>query len=146
MTDIEFSPNPDNIAGIRHTIESSFERRASLIPEEIEGSVRPAVEQAIAGLESGHLRVAGPGEGEHGWQVNEGLKKAVLLYIRMNEMAVVEAAPAPMREKIEARFEGFDEAAFREVGVRVVPGAVARRGSQLGSDVVLMPSFVNNRA
>src|SRR5690625_2348599 len=143
MTDIEFSPNPDNIAGIRHTIESSFERRASLIPEEIEGSVRPAVEQAIAGLESGHLRVAGPGEGEHGWQVNEWLKKAVLLYFRINEMAVVEAEPAPFWDKIEARFEGFDEAAFRELGGGVVPGAVARRCSHRGRDVVLMPSFVN---
>lgn len=143
MTDTELSPDPDAIAGIRHTIESAFERRAALAPEEIRASVRPAVERAMAGLESGHLRVAEPGEGAHGWQVNAWLKKAVLLYFRINDMAVVEAKPAPFWDKIEARFAGHDEAAFRALGVRVVPGAIARRGSHLGRDVVLMPSFVN---
>ena len=143
MTDTDFNTDPDNIAGLRHTIESAFTRRSALIPEEIEGSVRPAVEEAMAGLESGYLRVAEPGDGEHGWQVNEWLKKAVLLYFRINEMAVVEADPAPFWDKIEARFEGYDEAEFRKLGVRVVPGAIARRGSHLGRDVVLMPSFVN---
>ena len=143
MSDTEFNANPDNVAGLRHTIESAFNRRSALIPEEIEGSVRPAVEEALDGLESGHLRVAEPGEGEHGWQVNEWLKKAVLLYFRINEMELVEADPAPFWDKIEPRFEGYDEAAFRALGVRVVPGAVARRGSHMGRDVVLMPSFVN---
>ncbi|MGO1540407.1 MAG: 2,3,4,5-tetrahydropyridine-2,6-dicarboxylate N-succinyltransferase [Luteimonas sp.] len=143
MIDTEFSPDPDAIAGIRHTIESAFERRTALVPDEIEASVRPAVEQAMAGLESGHLRVAEPGDGDHGWQVNAWLKKAVLLYFRINDMAVVDAQPAPFWDKIEARFAGHDEAAFRSLGVRVVPGAIARRGSHLGRDVVLMPSFVN---
>ena len=143
MSDTEFNANPDNVAGLRHTIESAFNRRSALIPEEIEGSVRPAVEEALDGLESGHLRGAEPGEGEHGWQVNEWLKKAVLLYFRINEMELVEADPAPFWDKIEPRFEGYDEAAFRALGVRVVPGAVARRGSHMGRDVVLMPSFVN---
>lgn len=143
MSDNEFNPHPDNVARLRHTIESAFARRSALIPEEIEGAVRPAVEEALDGLESGHLRVAGPGEGEHGWQVNEWLKKAVLLYFRLNEMAVVEAEPAPFWDKIEPRFTGYDETAFRALGVRVVPGAIARRGSHMGRDVVLMPSFVN---
>ena len=141
MTHYDFSE--ETITGIRHTIESAFTRRTALIPEEIEGSVRPAVEHALVGLEAGYLRVAEPGEGSHGWQVNEWLKKAVLLYFRINEMALVEAWPAPFWDKIEARFAGFDEAEFRKLGVRVVPGAVARRGSHLGRDVVLMPSFIN---
>ncbi|MDH5823415.1 2,3,4,5-tetrahydropyridine-2,6-dicarboxylate N-succinyltransferase [Luteimonas sp. RD2P54] len=124
------------------TIDSAFERRAALTPEEISGAVRPAVEQAMLGLEAGVLRVAEP-DGRGGWRVNAWLKKAVLLYFRVNDMAVVDARPAPFWDKVEARFAGHDEAAFRALGVRVVPGAVARRGSHLGRDVVLMPSFVN---
>ena len=56
---------------------------------------------------------------------------------------MIEAQPAPFWDKVESRFAGYDEARFREAGVRVVPGAVARRGTYLGKDVVLMPSFVN---
>ena len=127
---------------LKSTIESAFERRAELTPAEIEGSTRDAVERAISGLESGALRVAEP-DGQGGWKVNEWLKKAVLLYFRVNEMQLVDAQPAPFWDKVEARFAGFDEAQFRAAGVRVVPGAVARRGSYVGRDVVLMPSFVN---
>lgn len=127
---------------LKSAIESAFERRAELTPAEIEGSLRDAVERAISGLESGALRVAEP-DGQGGWKVNQWLKKAVLLYFRVNEMEVVEAQPAPFWDKVEARFAGFDEAKFRAAGVRVVPGAVARRGSYVGHDVVLMPSFVN---
>jgi 2,3,4,5-tetrahydropyridine-2-carboxylate N-succinyltransferase len=125
----------------QRTIEDAWERRTALSPEEIGDVVRPAVEQAMAGLERGELRVAEPGA--DGWQVNEWLKKAVLLYFRVNDMAVVDAQPAPFWDKVEARFAGFDAARFKAMGVRVVPGAVARRGTYFGRDVVLMPSFVN---
>ena len=141
------SPAKKSAAGapadeLRFTIESAFERRAALTAAEIEGSTRPAVERAIDGLESGRLRVAEP-DGRGGWQVNEWLKKAVLLYFRVNDMAVVESRPAPFWDKVESRFAGYDEAKFRKAGVRVVPGAIARRGSHFGKDVVLMPSFTN---
>ena len=128
-------------SGVQRTIEDAWERRATLTAEETGDVVRPAVEAAIQGLESGELRVAEPGEG--GWRVNEWLKKAVLLYFRVNDMAVVEAQPAPYWDKVEARFAGFDADRFKALGVRVVPGAVARRGTYFGRDVVLMPSFVN---
>ena len=127
---------------LKASLESAFERRTELSAGEIAETVRPAVAQAIAGLESGNLRVAEP-DGNGGWKVNEWLKKAVLLYFRVNDMAVIEAQPAPFWDKVESRFAGYDEARFREAGVRVVPGAVARRGTYLGKDVVLMPSFVN---
>jgi 2,3,4,5-tetrahydropyridine-2,6-dicarboxylate N-succinyltransferase len=127
---------------LKSAIESAFERRAELAPDETEATVRPAVEQAINGLETGALRVAEP-DGQGGWKVNEWLKKAVLLYFRVNDMAVIDAQPAPFWDKIPARFEGYGEAEFRKAGVRVVPGAVARRGTYFGKDVVLMPSFVN---
>ncbi|MDR6992825.1 2,3,4,5-tetrahydropyridine-2,6-dicarboxylate N-succinyltransferase [Luteimonas sp. 3794] len=127
---------------LQTTIEDAFARRAELTAAEICDAVKPAVEQAMQGLESGELRVAEP-DGNGGWQVNEWLKKAVLLYFRTNDMALVDAQPAPFWDKVEARFAGFDEAKFKAAGVRVVPGAAVRRGTYFGRDVVLMPSFVN---
>ncbi|TWT20200.1 2,3,4,5-tetrahydropyridine-2,6-dicarboxylate N-succinyltransferase [Luteimonas marina] len=129
-------------ADTQRIIEDAWERRAALGAEEIGDSVKPAVERAMLGLESGELRVAEPAA-DGGWQVNQWLKKAVLLYFRVNDMAVVEAQPAPFWDKVEARFAGFDAEQFKAAGVRVVPGAVARRGTYFGRDVVLMPSFVN---
>lgn len=131
-----------DLSALQRDIESAFERRASLSDEEIQGSTKALVGRAIDGLESGQLRVAEP-DGEGGWKVNEWLKKAVLLYFRVNDMALVESQPAPFWDKVEARFSGYDEARFRAAGVRVVPGTVARRGSYFGRDVVLMPSFTN---
>ncbi|KGM56495.1 2,3,4,5-tetrahydropyridine-2,6-carboxylate N-succinyltransferase [Lysobacter arseniciresistens ZS79] len=127
---------------LRVVIESAFERRTMLTPEEVEGSTRPTVERVIEGIESGEFRVAEP-DGQGGWKVNEWLKKAVLLYFRTQDMEVVEADPAPFWDKIPARFADFDEPAFRQLGARVVPGAIVRRGAHIGKDVVLMPSFVN---
>lgn len=127
---------------LKVVIDSAFDRRTTLTPEEMEGSTRPAVERVIDGIESGEFRVAEP-DGNGGWQVNEWLKKAVLLYFRTQDMEVVEADPAPYWDKIPARFADFDEAAFRQLGARVVPGALVRRGAHIGKDVVLMPSFVN---
>ena len=128
-------------SGVQRTIEDAWERRTTLTAEETGDVVAPAVEAAMQGLESGELRVAEPAA--DGWRVNEWLKKAVLLYFRVNDMAVVDAQPAPYWDKVEARFAGFDAERFKAMGVRVVPGAVARRGTYFGRDVVLMPSFVN---
>ncbi|MBT2748204.1 2,3,4,5-tetrahydropyridine-2,6-dicarboxylate N-succinyltransferase [Lysobacter sp. ISL-42] len=133
------SPGADEL---KFMIDSAFERRGMLTPDEIEGSTRPTVERVIDGLEQGEFRVAEP-DGKGGWTVNEWLKKAVLLYFRVNDMQVVEADPAPFWDKVPARFEGYGEADFRKLGARVVPGAIARRGAYIGKDVVLMPSFVN---
>ncbi|WP_045727899.1 2,3,4,5-tetrahydropyridine-2,6-dicarboxylate N-succinyltransferase [Xanthomonas sp. GPE 39] len=127
---------------LKFMIDSAFERRAMLTLDEIEGSTRPVVNRVIDGLETGEFRVSEP-DGHGGWKLNEWLKKAVLLYFRVNEMAVIEAQPAPFWDKVESRFAGYHEAEFRKAGVRVVPGAVARRGSYFGKDVVLMPSFTN---
>ncbi|MDE2408117.1 MAG: 2,3,4,5-tetrahydropyridine-2,6-dicarboxylate N-succinyltransferase [Xanthomonadaceae bacterium] len=130
------------IAQLRVTLEDAWEQRADLTADAIAAQVQPAVAQAIAGLEQGTLRVAEP-DGNGHWQVNQWLKKAVLLYFRTQDMQVMDGAPAPFWDKVPARFAGFDEAAFRQLGVRVVPGAVVRAGSHIGKDVVLMPSFVN---
>jgi len=135
-------PATTGIDELRFMVESAWERRTMLTPEEMEGSTRPTVERVIDGLESGEFRVAEP-DGKGGWSVNEWLKKAVLLYFRTQEMELVEADPAPFWDKVPARFAGFDESQFRKLGARVVPGAIARRGTFIGKDVVLMPSFLN---
>jgi len=121
---------------LQHRIDTAFDAPA------VTEDTRAAVREAIDGLESGRWRVAEP-DGQGGWRVNQWLKKAVLLYFRVNEMAVIDAAPAPFWDKVESRFAGFDETRFRTAGVRVVPGAIARRGTYFGKDVVLMPSFTN---
>ena len=130
------------LADLQPIIESAFERRATLFAAEVEGSLREVVETVVGALESGTARVAEPNS-DGTWRVNEWLKKAVLLYFRCNDMSLVEAEPAPFWDKVPLRFAGFDAADFRELGARVVPGAVVRRGAHIGRDVVLMPSFVN---
>ena len=132
----------DTHARLQTAIDDAWERRADLAADEIEASVKPAVDRVISGLESGEFRVAEPCDAG-GWQVNQWLKKAVLLYFRTQQMEVVDAQPAPFWDKVPARFAGYGEAEFRALGARVVPGAIARRGAYIGRDVVLMPSFVN---
>jgi 2,3,4,5-tetrahydropyridine-2-carboxylate N-succinyltransferase len=131
-------PNTEQLQAI---IEDAFERRATLSVAEIDGSTRPAVEEAIDLLESGKARVATPSG--KGWETQQWLKKAVLLYFRVNDMQLVESYPAPFWDKVPLRFEGFDEGDFQKLGARVVPGAIVRAGAHIGKDVVLMPSFVN---
>ena len=127
---------------LRHIVETAWERRAELAPTNAGTELSAAVGQVLDGLESGELRVAEPDDAG-GWRVNQWLKKAVLLSFRLNPNVVMDAAPAPYFDKVPLRFEGFDAGRFREVGARVVPGAVVRRGAHVARDVVLMPSFVN---
>ena len=131
-----------SVEELKFHIDSAWERRTMLTPEEIEWATRPSVERVIEGMESGEFRVAEP-DGKGGWQVNEWLKKAVLLYFRTRDMTLMECEPAPFWDMVPLRFQGFGESQFRKLGVRVVPGTVVRRGTYLGKDVVLMPSFVN---
>jgi 2,3,4,5-tetrahydropyridine-2-carboxylate N-succinyltransferase len=135
-------PKGSGVDELRFMIDSAWERRTMLTPEELEGSTAPTVERVISGLESGEFRVAEP-DGNGGWLVNEWLKKAVLLYFRTQEMELIEAEPAPFWDKVPARFADFDESQFRKLGARIVPGAVVRRGTFIGKDAVLMPSFIN---
>ncbi|HSN00766.1 MAG TPA: 2,3,4,5-tetrahydropyridine-2,6-dicarboxylate N-succinyltransferase [Rudaea sp.] len=127
---------------LRHIIESAWDRRAELTPTNAGAELSAAIEKVLDGLESGALRVAGP-DADGNWRVNEWLKKAVLLSFRIHPNTVMDAAPSPYFDKVPLRFEGFDASQFREVGARVVPGAVVRRGAHIACDVVLMPSFVN---
>ena len=129
-------------ATLEAAIANAWENRASVTPAS--SDVREPIEAALALLDSGTARVAEP-DGAGGWKVNQWLKQAVLLSFRLNDNAVIDggAAGAPAYDKVPSKFEGWGENRFRAAGFRVVPGAVARRGSHIGKGVVLMPSFVN---
>jgi 2,3,4,5-tetrahydropyridine-2-carboxylate N-succinyltransferase len=116
----------------REVIEAAWEARASLEPTH---ELRRAVEAAIAGLDSGKLRVAEKVDGE--WVTHQWLKKAVLLSFRLQDNRVVDGK---YYDKVPSKFEAFD---FQAGGFRVVPPAAARRGAYIAKNVVLMPSFVN---
>lgn len=130
-------------ADLARTIEAAWEDRAG-IGADTSGPVREAVEAALALLDSGEARVAEKSGGQD-WQVNQWLKKAVLLSFRLNDMALIEGGPGGggWWDKVPSKFEGWDAARFRAAGFRAVPGAVVRRGAYIAPGAVLMPSFVN---
>lgn len=128
-------------------IDAAWEKRAD-INASTKGEVRDAVNEALAALDSGKMRVAERRldvEGPQAWVVNQWLKKAVLLSFRLNDMAMISGAPggASWWDKVDSKFLGMDAAAFGQAGFRAVPGAVVRRSAFIGKSVVLMPSFVN---
>jgi 2,3,4,5-tetrahydropyridine-2-carboxylate N-succinyltransferase len=127
---------------IETLINDAFERRNELTATEIESQLRPAVEQVIDLLESGERRVAEP-DGQGGWTVNQWLKKAVLLYFRINGNHVVDGGAAQAFDKVPLRFAHGNDAELQNLGARVVPGALVRRGAHIAKDAVLMPSYVN---
>ncbi|MDE0877977.1 MAG: 2,3,4,5-tetrahydropyridine-2,6-dicarboxylate N-succinyltransferase [Sphingomonas bacterium] len=124
-------------------IDAAWEGRAA-IGLDTTGEVRDAVDSALALLDKGAARVAEP-DGQGGWQVNQWLKKAVLLSFRLNDNAVIDggAAGAAAFDKVPSKFAGWGEKDFHAGGFRIVPGAVARRGSYIAKGAILMPSFVN---
>jgi 2,3,4,5-tetrahydropyridine-2-carboxylate N-succinyltransferase len=129
-------------ADLAATIDAAFEARAE-INLATKGEVREAVETALALLDSGQARVAEKIDGK--WQVNQWLKKAVLLSFRLNDNKLIEGAPGGSSywDKVPTKFEGWGENRFREAGFRAVPGAIVRHSAHIGKGVILMPSFVN---
>jgi len=121
------------------TIDDGFERRDTLRGDEQE--LGSAVSEAIRLLDSGQLRVAEKIDGE--WQVNQWLKKAVLLSFRLNDNQLVAGTHSNFYDKVPMKYATYDEARFRADGVRVVPDAIVRHGAHVAKDVVLMPSYVN---
>jgi 2,3,4,5-tetrahydropyridine-2,6-dicarboxylate N-succinyltransferase len=123
-------------------IDDAFERRNALSQSEIESHLRPALAQVMELLEAGEQRVAEP-DGQGGWKVNPWLKKAVLLYFRINGSRVVDGGPALAFDKVPLRFTHGNDIELENLGARVVPGALVRRGAHIARDAVLMPSYVN---
>ena len=122
-------------------IDLAWESRASLSASNAP-EVRAAVDSVISELNAGRLRVA-ERQGVGRWTVNQWVKKAVLLSFRLNDNRVMRAGDLGFFDKVETKFSHLDAEAMRASGVRVVPPAVARRGSYIAKNVVLMPSYVN---
>jgi 2,3,4,5-tetrahydropyridine-2-carboxylate N-succinyltransferase len=130
-------------AELAKTIDDAFEKRDGISPS-TKGAVRDAVETALDLLDRGEVRVAVKGDNGN-WTVNQWLKKAVLLSFRLNDMSVIPGGPGQSVwwDKVASKFEGWDDARFRDAGFRAVPNCVVRRSAYVAPGVVLMPSFVN---
>jgi 2,3,4,5-tetrahydropyridine-2-carboxylate N-succinyltransferase len=127
------------------TIDAAWEARANLTPAGAPADVRAAVNEVIDALDAGRLRVAEKRDGA--WVTHQWIKKAVLLSFRLADNHPIglagPAVPFRFYDKVQTKFAQYDDARFAEVGVRVVPPAVARRGAYVARNVVLMPSYVN---
>ena len=129
-------------------IESAWDNRQALSPSAAPQDVRQAVESVLADLDAGTLRVATrsadtDAEGAARWNVHQWIKKAVLLSFRLADNVPMQAGMLQFFDKVPTKFDGMSAEDFARAGYRVVPPAVARRGSFIGRNVVLMPSYVN---
>ncbi len=131
-----------NAKALQQTINDAWEARES-IGIDTTGDVRNAVDDALALLDTGQARVAEKSGGE--WQVNQWLKKAVLLSFRLNDMALISGGPSGANwfDKVPSKFDGWDDARFRDAGFRAVPNCTVRRSAYIAPGVILMPCFVN---
>ncbi|MEM1089238.1 MAG: 2,3,4,5-tetrahydropyridine-2,6-dicarboxylate N-succinyltransferase [Pseudomonadota bacterium] len=129
-----------NVESLQSTIDEAFERRAELSRDELRAKAGDAVAQAISSLEAGTLRVAEPSAG--GWQVNQWLKKAVLLFFALHDNREIDGGYTRYFDKVPCRFAS-DEDSVAAIGARIVPPATVRRGAYLAPNVVAMPSYIN---
>ncbi|MBT3790763.1 MAG: 2,3,4,5-tetrahydropyridine-2,6-dicarboxylate N-succinyltransferase [Alphaproteobacteria bacterium] len=128
---------------LQTTIEAAWEDRDN-VNLETSGAVRDAVQAALNALDDGSMRVAQKDGAD--WVVNQWLKKAVLLSFRLNDMTVIPGGPGestPWFDKVPSKFEGWDDARFRQAGFRAVPNCIVRHSAYVAPGAILMPSFVN---
>jgi 2,3,4,5-tetrahydropyridine-2-carboxylate N-succinyltransferase len=126
---------------MKDIVEQAWENRAAINPANAPQKLRDAIEEVIAALDCGKLRVAEKTAGN--WVTHQWIKKAVLLSFRLEDNRVMEGGTTRYFDKISSKFESFNEGKFRNSGIRVVPPAMARRGAYIAKNVVLMPSYVN---
>ena len=131
------------LADLEKTIEAAFDNRDT-ISLDTKGAVREAVSEALELLDAGRVRVANRDD-DGNWQVNQWLKKAVLLSFRLNDMTIMDggAAGSTWWDKVPSKFEGWGENRFRDAGFRAVPNCIVRKSAYIAPGAVLMPSFVN---
>ena len=127
---------------LQTTIDQAWEDRANLSIASAPKEVTDAVEQVIAQLNSGKLRVA-TRESVGQWTTHQWIKKAVLLSFRLKDNEIMQAGDLGFYDKVPTKFAHLSEQEMKASGVRVVPPAVARRGSFIASGAILMPSYVN---
>ena len=122
-------------------IDEAFERRAEINPGNVPADLSAALSEILDGLNQGRLRVAEKIDGA--WVTHQWLKKAVLLYFRTHDNQVIDGGETRYFDKVPMRFAGYSDEQFRQGGMRIVPPAVARTGSYIGKNVIMMPSYVN---
>ena len=127
---------------LQSIIDNAWETRAQLSPAAAPKEVAEAVDHVIAELNAGRLRVA-TREAVGQWTTHQWIKKAVLLSFRLKDNQVVKAGDLGFYDKVQTKFSHLSESEMKESGVRVVPPAVARRGSYIAKGSILMPSYVN---
>jgi len=127
---------------LQQIIVAAWEDRANLSAKAAPKEVVDAVEHTIAELNGGRLRVA-TREAVGQWTVHQWIKKAVLLSFRLKDNEMIKAGHLGFYDKVETKFAHLSEAELKDAGVRVVPPAVARRGSYIAKGAILMPSYVN---
>jgi 2,3,4,5-tetrahydropyridine-2,6-dicarboxylate N-succinyltransferase len=128
-------------ADIKHIIEQAFENRAEIQPKNVSHEIRQSVMETIERLDNGAIRVAEKKEGR--WIVNEWVKKAVLLFFRIEDNSLMDGGYTNFFDKVPSKFIKYSHAEFRDGGMRVVPPAAVRYGSYVAPGTILMPSFVN---
>jgi 2,3,4,5-tetrahydropyridine-2-carboxylate N-succinyltransferase len=126
---------------LRPIIEAAFEQRHALTPANVDVDLAAAIDATVGLLDSGAQRVAERTAGR--WQVNEWLKKAVLLYFRTHDNQAIEGGYTRFYDKVPLKYAQTGAADFAAGGVRVVPHALVRRGAYVAPNAVLMPSYVN---
>jgi 2,3,4,5-tetrahydropyridine-2-carboxylate N-succinyltransferase len=124
------------------TINAAWEDRANLAAKSAPQDIRDAVDNTITQLNNGNIRVA-TRQGVGQWTVHQWIKKAVLLSFKLNDNELMRAGELGFFDKVKTKFSHLSEAEMRETGIRVVPPAVARRGSYIAKGAILMPSYVN---
>jgi 2,3,4,5-tetrahydropyridine-2-carboxylate N-succinyltransferase len=141
-----FLKEKEFMATLQNIIDQAWEDRASLSPSAAPKEVREAVASVLAGLNDGSIRVA-ERQSVGKWNVNQWVKKAVLISFRLEDNQVMSANGTngfpQFYDKVPTKFANYTAEDFAKGGFRVVPPATARRGSFIGKNVVLMPSFVN---
>ncbi|MGE4449416.1 MAG: 2,3,4,5-tetrahydropyridine-2,6-dicarboxylate N-succinyltransferase [Azospira sp.] len=126
---------------LQQIIEDAWESRTSLQPGTAPAKIGEAVDHVLEQLDKGTLRVAEKINGD--WVTHQWIKKAVLLSFRLQDNVLQQSGDLRFFDKVQTKFANYDEHAFRQGGFRVVPPAVARRGSYIAKGAVLMPSYVN---
>ncbi len=124
-------------------IEAAFEDRANINPANASAELKSTVESIMADLDAGKLRVASRIGDSQQWETHQWLKKTVLLSFRLEDNVLLDDGVTRYFDKVPTKFANYTEEDFKAGGFRVVPNAVARRGSFIGKNAVLMPSYVN---
>ncbi len=128
---------------LKSIIENAFEIRAEINPKNAPKEIKDTVDEVLNNLNNGSLRVATRIKDSQEWETHQWIKKAVLLSFRLYDNEVMKSGYTNYFDKVNSKFANFTDEDFKAGGYRVVPNAIARRGSFIGKNVVLMPSYIN---